>query len=278
MAATALHVIDNVLPDCPTRQWVVSFPFELRLVLAADAKLFGAALKVFVRVVERYYLERAGQANLRCAKTGMLSFQQRFGGSINCHPHVHMIAIDGVFALDEATQEPRFHFVAPPTPSDMHRIAASTCTRVIRLLRRRGLLGHGSKQGQGNAMQVCRTVGLSRGRLERLDKRGHAQQELYPDELRSLPRSTSKLVANENGFSVEAGVHLGALNRKGREKLVRYCLRPAIAGERLSLLRDGSIAYRVKVARGGKTHRVMRPMESTAAGFAGPRGPHCTSR
>jgi hypothetical protein len=44
-------------------------------------------------------------------------------------------------------------------------------------------------------------------------------------------------------FCVEAGVHVSALDRKGREQRVRYCLRPAIAHERLSILKDGSVAY-----------------------------------
>jgi hypothetical protein len=45
---------------------------------------------------------------------------------------------------------------------------------------------------------------------------------------------------------------------------VRYCLRPAIANERLSILKDGSIAYRTKYPRGRRTHRVMLPMEFMA--------------
>jgi hypothetical protein len=50
-----------------------------------------------------------------------------------------------------------------------------------------------------------------------------------------------------DGFSVEAGVHFGALDRKGRERLLRYLLRPPIATERFSILRDGSVAYRTSV-------------------------------
>ena len=57
----------------------------------------------------------------------------------------------------------------------------------------------------------------------------------------------------------------GALDHNGREKLVRYCLRPAISNERISVLADGSIAYELKnPMRGGKTHRVMSPMELMA--------------
>jgi len=65
-------------------------------------------------------------------------------------------------------------------------------------------------------------------------------------------------------LAAEAGVHFGALDRKGRKQLVRYCLRPAIANERLSILKDGSIAYLCKYPTRGKTHRVMQPMEFVA--------------
>jgi hypothetical protein len=58
-------------------------------------------------------------------------------------------------------------------------------------------------------------------------------------------------------------VWFGALDRKGREKLIRYFLRPAIATERLSILRDGSVAYKLRYTRpGGKTHRVMSALEA----------------
>ena len=38
----------------------------------------------------------------------------------------------------------------------------------------------------------------------------------------------------------------------GREQLVRYCARPCFALERLRILRNGQVAYRVKVARRGR--------------------------
>jgi len=98
----------------PVRQWVLSVPFPVRRLLAADARLFGAVVKVFARVVERFYLDRARAAGIASPKTGMLSFQQRFGGSLNSHCHNHPIAIDGVFALDPDSCKPRFHFLRHP--------------------------------------------------------------------------------------------------------------------------------------------------------------------
>jgi hypothetical protein len=108
-------------------------------------------------------------------------------------------------------------------------------------------------------------AGLSRGRFEKIDEHGRAQQRLFPDDdVRFARRNNSAWAANVDGFSVEAGVHFGALDRKGRERLVRYCLRPPIAMDRFSILRDGSIAYLTKYPRGRATHRVMSGIECMA--------------
>ena len=272
MAATAMHLVDKVLPDAPVRQWVLTVPWELRRLLAADIKLFGAVVKIFVRVVSGFYLERARQAGIASPKTGMVSFQQRFGASLNSHCHNHTVAIDGVYTLDETTGEPRFCFVEPPTEQDMVRLATQVMTRVSRMLRRRGLLDAPSRDSAEHnpttptALEACQKASLMRGRFERLDKEGRSQQQLFPDmDARSGRRKKSPLTAEVGGFSVNAHVRFGALDRKGREKIVRYCLRPAIATERLRLLRDGSIAYETKYPmRGRSTFRIMTPMEFMA--------------
>ena len=38
MAQTAAHLVDHVIPHVPVRQWVLSLPFPLRLLLAAQPK------------------------------------------------------------------------------------------------------------------------------------------------------------------------------------------------------------------------------------------------
>ena len=49
MADTAAHLVDEVLPDVPIRQWVISFPFRIRYLLAYDPKLCCAVRRIFVR-------------------------------------------------------------------------------------------------------------------------------------------------------------------------------------------------------------------------------------
>jgi hypothetical protein len=51
MAERAAHLVDQVLPVVPVRQWVLSVPFHMRYVLAWDHALCRAVTGVFVRAV-----------------------------------------------------------------------------------------------------------------------------------------------------------------------------------------------------------------------------------
>jgi hypothetical protein len=51
MADTAARLADDVFPRVPVRQWVLSFPYEIRYRLAYDGKLISSVLAVFLRAV-----------------------------------------------------------------------------------------------------------------------------------------------------------------------------------------------------------------------------------
>ena len=81
-------------------------------------------------------------------------------------------------------------------------------------------------------------------------------------EQREAHRSRDALCANTQGFSLHAGVHCAAEDRKSVEQLVRYITRPAISNERLSVNRQGNVVLKLKTAwRNGTTHIVLTPME-----------------
>ena len=46
MAETAALLIDNVFPVVPIRQWVLSFPLQLRFLLARQPQLMGKVLGI----------------------------------------------------------------------------------------------------------------------------------------------------------------------------------------------------------------------------------------
>src|SRR3990172_5445116 len=58
-----------------------------------------------------------------------------------------------------------------------------------------------------------------------------------------------KLSARCEGFSLQAGRHLHEKDREGLEALLRYCLRPPVSQERLSMAEDGSDKVVLKLKR-----------------------------
>jgi hypothetical protein len=82
MCNTAAVVVDRVLPDVPVRQWVLSAPFEIRLLLARNAEAFGELTRLFAEEVLAHYRRREAKLRLANIEGGALVFQHRFGGSL----------------------------------------------------------------------------------------------------------------------------------------------------------------------------------------------------
>jgi hypothetical protein len=76
MVEVAAHMVDNVFPRLPVRQWVLSFPKRLRYFLQRDAELTGRVLQVFLRAVEAK-LRAASPDTPADARFGGVTFVQR---------------------------------------------------------------------------------------------------------------------------------------------------------------------------------------------------------
>jgi hypothetical protein len=97
MADTAAHLVDRVLPAVPYRQWVLSLPIPVRLLLLREPALVTPTLRIFVRRIfawTRRIARGMGIADGRCAA---VTFIQRAGGALNANVHFHTVCADGVF-------------------------------------------------------------------------------------------------------------------------------------------------------------------------------------
>jgi len=84
MADTAAHLVDRVLPvNVPYRQFVLTFPWPLRLPLAIDHTLLSACLRTFLRTLFAFQRRRGRALGIPDGQTGAVTFIQRFGGSLN---------------------------------------------------------------------------------------------------------------------------------------------------------------------------------------------------
>jgi hypothetical protein len=125
-------LIEEVIPEVPTRQWVLSMPYAYRFLLARNPDFLRKALAIFHRTLSRHYEKKARILNLKNPKTGAITVVQRFGGALNLNVHFHTIYIDGVFYENNFGDEVFFEIV--PTHAEVVQINATLKKRLMRLL------------------------------------------------------------------------------------------------------------------------------------------------
>ncbi len=107
------QIVDEVLPEQPMRQWVLSFPFQLRFLFASRPEIMGRVLGLVYRVIATHLVRKAGHS-YKTARTGAITLIQRFGSALNLNVHFHMLFLDGVY-VDGPHGLARFCWVkAPP--------------------------------------------------------------------------------------------------------------------------------------------------------------------
>ena len=268
MADTAAHLVDRVFTEAPVRQWVLSLPFALRYRSAYDSSIVSDVLRIFIQVVFSSLRRRARErAGIRKAQCGAVTFVQRFGGSINLNIHFHSLVPDGVYYVDERGQI-RFQRLPPPSDAEVRRITERIARRVVRLLERRGL---GPRADAEEADPLFRDQPLlaelyGASVTGRIAVGAGAGNWLMTAGYRAEPATSGSPVgarcSNVSGFSLHANVCIPAKARRQLERLCRYVARPAVATERLSVLPDGRVMYRLRhIWSNGATHIVFEPLD-----------------
>ena len=117
MAESAALLVDDVFPREPIRQWVLSFPFQLRFLFASYPDLMGKVLGIVYRTLAAHIIHKAGFTK-STAHTGAVTLIQRFGSALNLNLHFHILYLDGVYAED-AYGKIRFHRIKAPTAEEL---------------------------------------------------------------------------------------------------------------------------------------------------------------
>ena len=167
-------------------------------------------LAIVVRAIESSLIRRAGMTRKGGASGGVVTLIQRFGGAVNLNLHLHMVALDGVYAKDGETL--RFHEVSAPSGAEMQRLLDAIVSRVLRCLEHDGLLIRAPEQpwldrdsrdtldALGAAsMQYRIAVGLHAGRKALTLKRAAAAAPKSPS---TVPKP---FTVARDGFSLNAG-------------------------------------------------------------------------
>lgn len=230
-AETAAHLIDEVLPEVPMRQYVLALPFEWHGRVAADPALETALLGGVQRELAAFQRAQVGRGAE--AQPGSVTFLQRFGSTLNLHVHFHVLALDGVYVPGE-DGAPRFVRAPVPTRTQLEALLA----RVARRLRGIAETSASRDPEEDQTLPVLRLV---------------AAEPRAPEE----PR----LHARVDGFDLHAGTVFEAHERVGIERFCRYALRGPLAASRLSPGPRGLLVYRLKAPRrDGTTELLLTPL------------------
>src|SRR3954468_5283939 len=224
------------------RQWVLSLPRWARFLLARDPALITCTLQLSLRGIFARQRLRARRLGVRGARTGAVTFVQRFGSALNLNVHFHCVVPDGVWAREEGV----VRFVPLPglTDDDVAQVLRRLESRVRALLKPRlDALREDARPPDPLAASQAESVSGLRGKPT--DK--SESRQLAPD---------------PQGFSLPAGGHLHANDRQGLAHLCGYGARPPLTQERLSALPDGKLAYRMKRRLGdGREVLILEPRE-----------------
>ena len=133
-ADTAKHLLEEVIPDVPVRQWVLSMPYVYRFLLASRPDFLRKALAIYHRSVNRYYVKKAKLLKLKNPKVGAITVIQRFGGGLNLNVHFHTLYTDGVFHENYLGEEVFYEII--PGHEDIIAMVKTLKIRLEKLLSR----------------------------------------------------------------------------------------------------------------------------------------------
>jgi len=251
MTDSAALLVDDILPHQPMRQWVLSFPFPLRLLFASNPRVMTGALAIVYRAIATHLTRKAGFTK-PMAQTGAVTLVQRFGSALNLNVHFHMLFLDGVYIEDKYGSS-RFRRVKAPSSDELYKLTHTIAHRVGRYLECRGLL----ESDAGNTWLTQEAVSSSEE-----DPTNHLLGNSITYRIAVGPQQGRKVmtlqtladcgddpfttrVGNVAGFSLHAGVATRANERAKLERLCRYITRPAISAKRLSITHNGQIRYKL---------------------------------
>ena len=135
MVDSAAHLVDEVLPKRPIRQWVLSVPYPLRYLFATNPRVMSQVLTIVHRLISTFLIKRGRMTVKSGAQSGAVTLIQRFGSALNLNPHFHMLYLNGVYDA-----KGYFWPVKPPTCEDLDVIVHTIAQRVARFLERAGYL------------------------------------------------------------------------------------------------------------------------------------------
>jgi hypothetical protein len=267
MAEAAAHLVENVLPLVSYRQFVLSFPIPLRYWLHTNRKLFSRVHRYVIDEIHGLYQTKATRHGIKDAVAGTISFNQRFGSSLNLNPHLHILCLDGVYS--RVNDKARFHNVSRLTDDEVADLVEGVAKRILGYLKKKGYL---DKDGeivvnpacdslfQDNSSLLDATTSSISGKIAFGPNAGKHVTRIGSGfgYLEEVALAKGRLCYSVNGFSLHANTHINPHQRDRLAKLIEYIARGPLSNERLELTADRKVKLRLKTPwSDGTTHLLL---------------------
>lgn len=265
MAETAAHLVDNVLPFIPYRQFVLSYPIPLRYWINTNKKLAASLHKIIIKQIHGYYINKAKELGIKNPMPGSISFTQRFGSDLRLNPHHHILCPDGVYTM--VAGKPLFKKITSITDQDVATLVEAISELIRKHLVKKGYL---DKDGEVALNPTIDDLFADHDSLNQATARSlegriafgkHAGQYVtrigpgfgYDEE---IPLAKGRLCYSINGFSLHCATNIKTNQRDKLERLIRYIARGPIANKRLEITEDGKhVTLKLKTPyRDGTSH------------------------
>ena len=175
---------------------------------------------------------------------------QRSSGDLKLNPHLHVVALDGVY-LARPDGLPVFRALGRLKTDEVADVVQITKARVLKALERRGVVRVSPEALEVDVGFTPRDpvlAQLAAAAVAGLPPAGPAERKREPVVLAagSGPEIVGDLVVQDCGFNLHAKTHTGAVDDDARARLLRYVLRPPLSQERLTVLPDHRVRLTLK--------------------------------
>lgn len=267
MTETAIHLTENVIPEVKMRQYVLTFPTPIRLLLARNENILAHLCQKAIRCIQEFIIQNTARNN--DAHTGSVLFIQRFGSSLNLNIHFHILFMDGVYET-KSTDRIKFYQQPKITNLKLTKLLNTIIQKTIKFLLKQKIVTEEEGtcllnentlaeflnphdlvlEAETASVQNIIAFGTNKGQPV---KRYRLGQSLLPTKEASSP---SELCIQKDGFSLHA---LRVVKKEQRDRLlhlIQYMIRPPIAEDRLTILPNGQIKIALKNAWADGTYAI----------------------
>ena len=272
MAEAATHLVSNVLPYAPYRQFVLSFPIAMRYWLQSNRKLYAKIHAIAIKYIHRYYKTKALGQGLKDPTPGTISFTQRWGSALNLNPHMHVLAVDGVYTTT-SNGATRFNHVDDMSDKDVAELVSAISKAVVRFFVKQGyltsegelvenptadpLFAESESLSLATQSSITSKIAFGPNAGNYVTKIGSGFG--YGEE---IPLAKGKLCYSVNGFSLHCATAVKTQQRDRLYKLIEYIARGPLSNERLEITSNGKVKLTLKTRwSDGTTHLLFTPGE-----------------